>query len=144
MALLTTQERLIEDSLWALTYLSDGDDERIENILKLNLVKKIMEHAHSSKIRYALPAVRIIANLLTGTDEQTETLIEEGVLDLIAHNFENSKNSTIILDSLWCLSNIVVNHVFIAEFFAHKIHKVLFNIIETADDDVLLFFYLYF
>lgn len=95
-----------------------------------------MEHAYSEKIRYSLPAVRIIANLLTGTDETTETLIEEGVFDLISHHFENTKNSSIILDNLWCLSNIVVNHVFITEFFAHKIHKFFFKMIETVDDDV--------
>lgn len=136
IALLTSHDRLVEDSLWALTYLSDGDDERIENILKLNLLKKIMEHAQSGKIRYSLPAVRIIANLLTGTDDHTETLIEEGVFNLISHHFENTKNSAIILDNLWCLSNIVVNHVFIADFFAHKIHNTFFEMIETVDDDV--------
>jgi len=60
--------------LWALSYLSDGENDQIDDILKLDIAGRLIELLKSSDYDIKAPALRCIGNLLTGEDEHTEVL----------------------------------------------------------------------
>lgn len=57
-----------------------------------------------------VPALRVLGNLCTSTDEVTEKVIEAGAIQPIT-NLLNNPKETIIKESLWCLSNVAAGTV---------------------------------
>jgi importin subunit alpha-6/7 len=70
------------DALWALSYLSDGDDSRIQMVIDTGVYHKLIELAKSENLDHALttPLVRTLGNCVTGSDKQTQLLVDAGVI----------------------------------------------------------------
>lgn len=64
-------EDILIDVCWAISYLSDGGEERIPIILATNVVPRLVQLLRHQNIAVSVPCLRAIGNLVTGDDLQT-------------------------------------------------------------------------
>ncbi|XP_003739017.1 importin subunit alpha-5 [Galendromus occidentalis] len=97
---------VVSDACWSLSYISDGDNDRIQMVLSLGILDRIVALARNSNDRnLAIPALRTLGNIVTGTDDQTQVVIDHGALlafkHLLLHPTLNLRKEV-----SWALSNI--------------------------------------
>jgi importin subunit alpha-6/7 len=85
---------MISDAMWCMSYLSDGDNSRIQIVLEeceniVGCLNDIMKQANKIDRSLLIPAVRCIGNLVSGTHEQTSVVVTSGVLKYIPLLLEN-------------------------------------------------------
>lgn len=96
---------ILIDVCWAMSYLSDGGEERIPAIIETGVLKRLVQLLQHSNIAISVPCLRTIGNIVTGNDEQTQLVIEAGALETL-NELIFSKKKTIRKEVCWTLSNI--------------------------------------
>uniref|UniRef100_A0A915DKD5 Uncharacterized protein n=1 Tax=Ditylenchus dipsaci TaxID=166011 RepID=A0A915DKD5_9BILA len=84
---------IVVDSIWALSYLTDGGDKNIQLVIDSGVVPHIPFLA-STSIKFVNASLRALGNIVTGTDEQTQLVIDcgalENILPLLGHTNQKS------------------------------------------------------
>lgn len=83
------------DALWALSYLSDGPNDRIELIMQTGITTKLIEFMASRNKLLLTPTIRCIGNFVTGSDMQTQAVVDAGILEYLADLLDDPKVSNI-------------------------------------------------
>jgi hypothetical protein len=65
-------EGVICDSIWALSYLTFGEENQLQDVLDLKILDKIIQLMRHEDIRTSMPALRTVGNLMTGNEKQTD------------------------------------------------------------------------
>lgn len=103
---LSTLEETILDASWCLSYISDGGQATIPLIMETGITPKIINLTMSGdKASLCIPSLRTIGNFVTGSDEQTEYVIQCGFLEAAIPLLENEEQM-IRKEAAWTLSNI--------------------------------------
>ncbi|KAJ9469358.1 Importin subunit alpha-4 [Diplonema papillatum] len=102
-----TDEDVVADALWAVSYASDGPNDRIGVVLSLpGIVPRLVEFLSETNHQILCPALRAVGNIVTGHDNQTQVMIDAGILpkfkDLMSHQKRNIKK-----ECCWAISNIL-------------------------------------
>lgn len=97
------------DALWAISYLSDGEDARIQAVMKEGVVPTIVALLGHESASIITPAVRILGNFVSGNDMQTQAVIDAGVLTHINSLLTFPKRG-IRKETCWLLSNIAAGN----------------------------------
>jgi len=92
------------DTLWALSYISDGDDDRIQTVIDSGLCGDLVGTLGDDS-NLATPALRTVGNIVSGNDEQTQAVIEAGLMSKMQGLLNNPKRM-IRKEACWVLSNI--------------------------------------
>lgn len=95
----------ITDACWALSYISDGSNDKIQMVLDQGVAPKLVELLNSGNPAIQTPALRTIGNIVTGTDHQTQLVINLGILPSISALLLHEKKN-IRKEACWTLSNI--------------------------------------
>lgn len=129
LALKSNLIEILPEVLWAFCNLSQVYKDLIVSSNILPLVVKLSK-IDLNKIQH--PALRILGNMLNGTDDQIDYLIGIGLLRSLSNALE-SRVKTIRLEALWGISNICTG-VYIKKIISSGLFK---KVIELAVTDCL-------
>jgi hypothetical protein len=99
------------DAMWALSYLTDGNDDDIQAVLDVVPAKRLVDLAGHFDIKLVTPALRCIGNIVSGNDAQTQALIDTGGLFARMSKLLDHSRAIIKKEACWTLSNIAAGTV---------------------------------
>jgi len=104
-----TDINILVDTVWALSYLTDGGNDQIQMVIDSGVVAKLVPLLSHREVKVQTAALRAVGNIVTGTDEQTQTVLDHGALQHFSGLLTHPKEK-INKEAVWFISNITAGN----------------------------------
>ena len=95
---------VIIEALWALSFITDGDD-RIDFAMQFGMLPRVVELLRHESPEIKIPAVRIVSNFAQGSDAATDYVVKSGAL-LLAPELLSHTSGKVRKETCWMLSHL--------------------------------------
>ncbi|KAJ6836161.1 importin subunit alpha-2-like [Iris pallida] len=133
----SNDEEVLTDACWALSYLSDGTNDKIQAVIEANVCPRLVELLLHPSPSVLIPALRTVGNIVTGDDMQTQYIINHQALPCLLNLLTHNHKKSIRKEACWTISNITAgNKEQIQAVIAADIIGPLVNLLKTAEFDI--------
>ncbi|KRH94381.1 Karyopherin (importin) alpha [Pseudoloma neurophilia] len=107
-------EDIKNDSLWAISYICDNNEEIIKKVIEYGLINKVLmnifDHQNYTSTKIILPSLRAIGNIITNMDDNVDLVLKQNVVPVFCDMFKNFEGDVAIKklrkEICWIISNI--------------------------------------
>lgn len=132
----STDEEVLTDACWALSYLSDGSNDKIQAVIEAGVCRRMVELLLHTSYSVQTPALRTVGNIVTGDDLQTQIIINVAALPCLLALLSSPKKG-IRKESCWTISNITAgNKAQIQSVIDANIIPPLIQLLANAEFDI--------
>ncbi|KAF0920702.1 hypothetical protein E2562_036405 [Oryza meyeriana var. granulata] len=136
--ILSQDEEILTDSCWALSYLSDGSDDKIQAVIETGVCPRLVELLNHPSPTVLIPALRTVGNIVTGNDAQTQHILDHPqALPCLFNLLTTTQKKSIKREACWTISNITAGtKEQIQAVINANIISPLLHLLQNADFDV--------
>ncbi|KAF5752163.1 importin subunit alpha-1 isoform X1 [Tripterygium wilfordii] len=133
----SNDEEVLTDACWALSYLSDGTNDKIQAVIEACVVPRLVELLLHPSPSVLIPALRTVGNIVTGDDFQTQCVISHGTLPCLLSLLTHNHKKSIKKEACWTISNITAgNKEQIQAVIEAGLIAPLVNLLQNAEFDI--------
>ncbi|XP_050117815.1 importin subunit alpha-2-like isoform X2 [Malus sylvestris] len=100
----SNDEEVLTDACWALSYLSDGTNDKIQAVIEAGVCVRLVQLLLHPSPSVLIPALRTVGNIVTGDDLQTQSVIEAGLIGPLVNLLQHAEFD-IKKEAAWAISN---------------------------------------
>ncbi|XP_019456017.1 PREDICTED: importin subunit alpha-2-like [Lupinus angustifolius] len=106
----SSDEEVLTDACWALSYLSDGTNDKIQAVIEAGVCTRLVQLLMHPSPSVLIPALRTVGNIVTGDDMQTQCIINHGALPILLSLLTHNHKKSIKKEACWTISNITAGN----------------------------------
>ena len=140
-ALLQTSKNneILVDVCWSLSYLSDGNEQRIQAVMENNVASLLVNRLDVSVPSLINPIIRCLGNFVSGSDAQTQAVVDCGVIEKTPVLLSTAGQRKVVKkETCWLLSNIAAGtHQQINAIFKERsVMSTVVNLVQRGEWEV--------
>ncbi|KAI4310932.1 hypothetical protein MLD38_035875 [Melastoma candidum] len=133
----STDEEVLTDACWALSYLSDGTNDKIQAVIEAGVCPRLVELLLHTSPSVLIPALRTVGNIVTGDDMQTQCVINNQALPCLLNLLTGNYKKSIKKEACWTISNITAgNKDQIQAVIEANIIAPMVHLLQNAEFDI--------